>query len=320
MRLFVTGGTGAVGRPVVTALKSRNHEILALARSDANQQILQDLGARPVSADLYDEQSLFPYLDECDAIVHMATKIPKTANLNNPYAWAENDRIRKVGTNTLVNAALRTRSVKTFVYPSVFFMYTDQGEYWQTAETATLDPPEPLESTLFAEQSVSRFAAESNNHRGTVLRFGSFYGPQSRESREILKMARRGAVMPLATISAYRTMIWIDDAASAIVAALQDTPGGIYDVAEDEPYTQAQAIKAIAKAVGKKKLFKLPRFLLRFGLEPNMRALLERSQRINSDRFREATGWTASVPNQDIGWALIAASGQHNEQLMTTLK
>ena len=81
---------------------------------------------------------------------------------------------------------------------------------------------------------------------------------------------------------------------------------GFFDVAETEPFTQDQAIKALASAVGRRSLFKLPRFLLRFALQPEMRRLLGRSQRVTSQAFRDMTGWQPEVPNQTEGWNRIA--------------
>ena len=116
--------------------------------------------------------------------------------------------------------------------------------------------------------------------------------------------------MPLAPPSVHKSFIWIDDAASAVLAALQNAPSGLFDVAEDQPFTQVEASDAMAKAVGRKTLIKLPRFLLRFALTPDMRRLLARSQRVTSQRFKDLTGWAPSVPNQEIGWAKIVAASE----------
>jgi len=132
-------------------------------------------------------------------------------------------------------------------------------------------------------------------NRGINLRFGSFYGPASRDSQDMLSMARKGIVMPLATGGTFKSMIWVEDAASAMIAALNHAKSGTFDVAETEPYTQDQAIKALALAVGRRSLFKLPRFLLRFALKPDMRGLLGRSQRITSQEFRDMTGWNCGT-------------------------
>ncbi|WP_282047999.1 NAD-dependent epimerase/dehydratase family protein [Sulfitobacter mediterraneus] len=306
MKVFVTGGTGVLGRPVIRALVNSGHKVVALARSPEKISALRALGAEPAAASLFDPSSLRDNMQGCDAVLHLATRIPKTSDMKSPHAWAQNDCIRKDGTGNLVDAALATGKVKTFIYPSVFFMYGDGGDTWQSAATAELNPPAPLQSTLTAENHVTRFAAHGGENRGINLRFGSFYGPGSRDSQDMLSMARKGIMMPLASGGTFKSMIWVEDAASAMIAALNHAKSGTFDVAETEPYTQDQAIKALAVAVGRRSLFKLPRFLLRFALKPDMRGLLGRSQRITSQEFRDMTGWKPEVKNQTEGWQRIA--------------
>lgn len=52
MKVFLTGGSGHVGRATVRALVRHGHEVSVLARSDAAAPVLTDLGARPVPGGL----------------------------------------------------------------------------------------------------------------------------------------------------------------------------------------------------------------------------------------------------------------------------
>ncbi|BDP44295.1 hypothetical protein DAETH_42640 (plasmid) [Deinococcus aetherius] len=45
MHIFVTGGTGTIGTPVIAELLAGGHSVLALARSDASAQVLERAGA-----------------------------------------------------------------------------------------------------------------------------------------------------------------------------------------------------------------------------------------------------------------------------------
>jgi dihydroflavonol-4-reductase len=56
--VFVTGGSGLLGRALVAGLLEHGDEVHALARSDASAATLRSLGARPVSGDLRDEDGL----------------------------------------------------------------------------------------------------------------------------------------------------------------------------------------------------------------------------------------------------------------------
>ena len=61
---------------------------------------------------------------------------------------------------------------------------------------------------------------------GVVLRFGLFYGPGSPDTKRFLARARRGRLMLPGPAEHYSSMIFVADAAAAVVAAL-DVPGGL---------------------------------------------------------------------------------------------
>lgn len=307
MTVFVTGATGVLGRPVVRMLRNTGHAVRALSRSASNDELLTSLGAEPISSDLFDVDAMAEAMDGCEAVLHLATSIPAAADIKKPDAWTANDRIRRDGTKAIVDAALRSDSIRSVLYPGVSFFYGDNGSDWLDASNAIPEPRGPLKSTLDAEAEIARFDASAEDRRGLVLRFGAFYGPESEASRDAVAMARRGFALQMAAPSAFRSMIWIDDAATAVVAALARAPSGTYDVVEDEPLTQAEAAKALARAVGRNRLMTVPRWLLRFALPGDLRDLMARSHRISNTRFRDATGWWPAVRNQREGWRRMVA-------------
>lgn len=305
MKVFVTGATGALGQPVVRLLLEAGHHVIALCRSAQNVKQIVALGGKPAEADLYDPDSLAAVMSGCDGVLHLATHIPPVASMGKNGAWQQNDRIRIEGTRSVVAAAQRIANLNCIVYPSVSFMYADNGAEWIDATNAVLDIPGPLESTLIAESEVERFGASSAARRGLILRFGGFYGPSSADSRQTIEMARKGLTLRVADRKAYKSMIWIDDAASAVVAAFEGDADGVFDVVENTPVTQSDTAAALAAAVGRKRLWALPPATLRLFLSAELRASAARSQRISNRRFREATGWVPSAEDQFQGWQMM---------------
>ncbi|HEU4562961.1 MAG TPA: NAD-dependent epimerase/dehydratase family protein, partial [Longimicrobium sp.] len=118
MEIFVTGATGVLGREVVRLLAGAGHHVRALSRSPSNDALLSRLGAQPVRGDLFDAASLSAAVAGCEAVLHLATRIPPRSRATSPDAWAENHRIRIEGTRTLVDAALDAKA-SIFIYPSV---------------------------------------------------------------------------------------------------------------------------------------------------------------------------------------------------------
>ncbi len=151
MEIFMTGATRVLGHTVVQRLVAAGHRVRALSRSEENATVLRQLGANPVSASLFEVESLKPALTGSDAILHLATRIPPTMKMGRLSAWQENDRIRREGTRNLVEAALAVGSVQTFIYPSFAFVYPDSGDSWIEADTTPVQPAATLHSTLDCE-------------------------------------------------------------------------------------------------------------------------------------------------------------------------
>ena len=72
MRVFVTGGTGTIGTPVVAELLAHGHTVLALARSDRSAQALESAGAHTVRGGIADLDVLRTAVDGCDGAINLA--------------------------------------------------------------------------------------------------------------------------------------------------------------------------------------------------------------------------------------------------------
>ena len=145
MRIFVTGGTGVLGRALVPLLRDAGHDVAAPTRA-AVDLLADPEGVRSAAVG-------------AGAVYHLATRIPPRERWDDRDAWRENDRLRRDVSRLLVDAALAGET-ETYVQPTVAI----GGE-----------APTVLESALAAEAETARFAAAGR--RGVVLRLGALDGP-----------------------------------------------------------------------------------------------------------------------------------------------
>src|SRR5262249_52125549 len=262
---------------------------------------LREAGVEPIQASLFDLSSLRTAAAGCEAVLHLATRIPSRNEAPQRHAWSENDRIRNEGTRNLVSAAMES-GVSTFIYPGVVFVYPDRGADWIDVST----PPAPLtiiQSSLKAEAEVERFT--NAGRRGIVLRMGGFYGPTASNTRGLLQSARRGIALIFGRSTAYQPLIWVDDAALAVIDALAEAPAGTYNIVDDDPLQRRELASVLAETVGRKWLLRSPSLLSRLFLGRHL-MFLTRSLRVSNRRFKDVTRWTPMVPSAREGFRLLA--------------
>jgi len=71
-RLFVTGASGVIGAALLPLAEASGHEV----RAPAHREV-----------DLFDPASVGPAVSGCDAILHLATRIPPREQFDQPEAW-----------------------------------------------------------------------------------------------------------------------------------------------------------------------------------------------------------------------------------------
>jgi len=300
VKVFVAGATGVLGRRAVGLLVKAGHQVSGVARSPERHTLLRDLGATPVTVDVFDADAVARAVAGHEVVCNLATHIPPTTRMAMPGAWAENDRIRTDMCRHLVDGAL-AGGAHRYVQESIAFVYEDAGDAW-IDESFPVDAVGNLRSASTAEANAARFSQSGGT--GVVLRFAAFYGPDSDSTLTMIRLARR-RIAAGAGRRSYFSSIATDDAASAVLAAL-DAPGGIYNIGDNEPLRREEYFGALADALGVRPPRILPAGVAK--LMGSKASVLVRSQRLSNRRFVEATGWKPEVPSAREGWARVVAA------------
>jgi 2-alkyl-3-oxoalkanoate reductase len=299
MRIFVTGATGVVGRRLVPLLRSANHDVTALARSTATRAHLQQQGASAIDVDLFDGAALRRVLPGHDVVINLATHIPDPSQMFLPWAWRENDRLRREASSTLVTAAVAA-GVRRFVQESFALVYPNRDDEW-IDETTPLAPLRFNRTISDAEASAARFTAAGGI--GVVLRFAGFYGTDALQTKEMIKYLAKGWGALPGPPHAYISSLSHDDAATAAAAALT-VPAGVYNVADDAPVTHRVFVDTLAAALHVPPPRLPPTWITPlFGA---LGALAARSVRISNAKFRTAAEWAPKYRSVREGWTALA--------------
>jgi nucleoside-diphosphate-sugar epimerase len=298
MRVFVAGATGVVGRRLIPLLVDAGANVTAVARTDAKAAWLRKHGAAPKKVDLFNPAAVEAAVAGSDAVINVATKIPAGLRVLLPGAFKENIKIRTEASQNLASAAIATRA-RVFIQESFAPTYPDRGDEW-IDESVPIEPASYVRSVLDAESAANEFTRSGGE--GVVLRFSMLYGPDSSHIVDIVKFIRRGFSPALGGGDAYMSSLWTDDAACAVLAAL-NVPAGVYNVTDDVPMRRREAFELLAAELGVKSPRMLPRWASR--MMGSVAETVSRSQRISNARFRQAAGWIPRVPSLREGWKLL---------------
>lgn len=299
MKIFVAGATGVIGRRLVPLLVASGASVSAVARTNPKAAQLKKQGATPVRVDLFDPAAVEAAVSGHDAVINVATKIPTGLRSFLPSAFAENIRIRTEASQNLALAAINTRA-RTFIQESFAPVYPDRGDEW-IDESVPIQPASYVRSVADAESAAAEFTKSGGS--GIVLRFSFFYGPDSPHTQLMVNSVRRGFTPALGAADSFMSSIWLDDAASAVFAALS-VPAGAYNITDDTPMRRREAFDLLATELGAKKPKMLPRWVS--GAMGSVSETLGRSQRISNAKFRQAANWVPKVPSLHDGWKLVA--------------
>jgi nucleoside-diphosphate-sugar epimerase len=82
MNIFVAGGSGVIGQPLLRLLRDAGHAVTATTRSPSKIAMVDALGARAVVADVFDTGALQQTVIAAkpDVVIHQLTDLPDVSD------------------------------------------------------------------------------------------------------------------------------------------------------------------------------------------------------------------------------------------------
>lgn len=230
MRVFLTGGSGYIGRATIGALLRHGHTVEALARNDRAAETVRALGAAPVPGDLKDLGVLNAAAARAEAVVHLAQAESGDEDLAAATAMQDG-----IGSGPYVHTG------GTWVY----------GDTPGVAdETAPWNPPSLVAWRKLVEEAVLRRARQGG--RPVLVQPGLLYGGENRLIDLFYTSPGKdeGAIPCIGTGENHWPLVHVDDIAELYVAALKAAPGAVYVGVGGVNPTARDCALALSRAAG----------------------------------------------------------------------
>jgi nucleoside-diphosphate-sugar epimerase len=294
MRVFVAGGTGVLGRRLVSQLVAHGHHVTATTTSADKLPMLEQLGAEGVVMDGLDAASVGEAVARArpDAIVNQMTALSQAhagkPNLRHPERFfAGTNRLRSEGLDHLLAAAEATGVSHVITQGHASMNGQRQGGWVKTEE----DPLEVLEGTT-AIQHLEDVVLKAG---GTVLRYGGFYGPGANDDQVNLVRKR---MFPLVGDGAgYFSWIHVDDAASATVLAVEQKARGVFNIVDDDPAPVREWLPYLAECAGAKPPRRVPAWLARLLAGEMAVGMMTEGRAFSNAKAKRELGWELRYPS-----------------------
>lgn len=300
--IFVTGGTGFVGRRLVHQLRDSGNTVTAAVRRD-----LASL-APPVFqfAGLSADQDWAEGVAGHNVVIHSAARVHvMTEHSADPLS--EFRKVNVYGTLNLARQAA-TAGVRRFIFISSIKV---NGEGTRLGKSySAYDEPAPQDpygiSKCEAEKGLKALAAETGLEV-VIIRPALVYGPGVKANfQSMMSWMNKGIPLPLGAINNKRSMVALDNLVDLIATCI-DHPAAAnqtFLVSDDEDLSTTELLTRTARALGKPaRLVPVPAGLLELGAGMlGKRAVAQRlcgSLQVDICHTCETLGWRPPVTVDD---------------------
>jgi nucleoside-diphosphate-sugar epimerase len=257
MRILVTGASGFVGRALVTALASCNHNVRAAARRPQTCDFPKNVDVTSLG-DLSKPVDWAPLLADVEAIVHLAA----IAHVGSNVSEALYERVNHLATSDLALAAKRA-GIARFVFVSSI-----RAQCGPAADHVLTEADAPRPTDAYGRSKLAAEAAVRNSGVPfTILRPVLIFGPGvGGNFAALVRLAALPVPLPFGSLHNRRSLLDRSDMTAAIQFVLNhpDAEGQVYLVANPKPFSLVEIITLLRRGLGNQSsLFPVPPAVLK---------------------------------------------------------
>jgi nucleoside-diphosphate-sugar epimerase len=310
--MFVAGATGAVGIRLVPRLLAASHVVTGLTHAPAKADAIRRMGAEAAVADALDAKSVTAAVEAArpEVIIHELTALADVADLRHfDASFAPTNRLRTEATDHLI-AAGKAAGIRRMVAQSYCgWPYARAGDPVKT-EDDPLDPHPAANAraTLEAIRHLETAVTGVGEFEGVVLRYGALYGPGTGVFEGTVVDQLRHRRYPLiGDGGGWWSFLHVDDAAAATALAAERGHAGVYNIVDDEPAPVREWLGYLAKVLGAKPPWRLPRWIGRLLAGEQLTAMMTEVRAGSNQKAKRELGWRPAHASWRQGFAEIAA-------------
>ena len=150
-----------------------------------------------------------------------------------------------------------------------------------------------MRETLDAIRMLEHMVSNAPGLSGTVLRYGSLYGPGTSLSDDgvIVELVRQRKFPLVGNGAGVWSFIHVDDAARATRLAIELGAPGIYNIVDDDPAEVSVWLPELAQAVGAKPPVRLPAWIGRFAIGDAGLSMMTLARGSSNAKAKRVLGW-----------------------------
>ena len=241
MKISITGGSGFIGKNLVSLLKNE-HDVLVLDKNPISNQNVDF-----VECDLLDSEKISNVLDGSDVVIHLAAAVGVKLTEENPLHTLN---LNIQGTQNILESC-KNNNVKKIIFASSSEIYGEPTHI----PIKESDPPMPITtygvSKIVGEEYVKAYA-NTSSLKYSILRFFNAYGPGQSSSFVMSEFVSKAMENKPITIHGngqqLRAFCHISDIVNGINLCLTNGHNEIFNIGNNqEPVTIFDLAKTIKK-------------------------------------------------------------------------